>query len=270
MCDMGELWERNKQFITRVAAGAAVFLILAYIVLGIGSESDAERKRRVNLKTKYANLQKQKNSQGGLIEGSTDELFQQLTKRVDELCVGVPRDLEKETRLSIRFVADRQKFCRDLQSMASEAAVIMKPNLQAVDFHERETDGVPEYTEHWAALESFKRLLQAVIRSGFFEIQSVVCDPVERTVIQDDPDWSLARYGVSVEVCGTIDSFLKLYTLVHEPRRFVSVCVGKIRRESDEAPERLEGVITAWGLRIEKTEDKRKKETSQSIIRHKR
>ena len=156
-------------------------------------------------------------------------------------------------------------------SMAAEAAVVVKQELKTVDFHERETDGVDEYTEHWASLESFKRVLEAAIKSGFFDINSVVCDPVQRTVLKDDPGWSLARYGVSVEVCGTMDSFLKLYTQVHKPRKFVSLCIDRIRRDADAPPERLEGVVTAWGLRIEKTrETGRTKTQGSSFIRTKR
>lgn len=250
---MDDFWERNKDFITRILAGAAVFLVLYWIVSSFGAESDAERRDRKDLMSRRTERLQQHRDRGGLSSSSTEELMKALKQRGNDVCVGVPADLDKEPRLPVRFVADKQRVARELVQLASDAAVSVTANLQSVDFHERNADDLERYREHWSALESFKRILEGMIKSGFYEIQAVTCDPVQRIVLKDDPEWSLARYGICVEAVGRYDSFAALAGQVNKPGKFVMVYIDKLKQKTGDKPDVLEGVVTGWGLRLEKT-----------------
>ena len=72
---MNDFWEQNKDFITKILSGAAVFLILSWIVLGLGAESDKERRERKGLMNRRSELlQQHLQEHGELPSGEDDDL----------------------------------------------------------------------------------------------------------------------------------------------------------------------------------------------------
>lgn len=264
MVNFNEFWERNKPFLVHVLGGAGVFLVLSYFVLGLGSESAKERKLRKALTDRGAALQRQFGDRGGKPAGSIADSERELGAKIVEMCVRVPPDLAASQRLPTRFLAEKERECAELNRLASQAAVDVKVGLSSVDFHDDGTQDAEKYEEHWAALACFRRLLEAVIRSEFDEVAGVVVEGTETTPVPGDPAWSIARHGVTVEVNGPFQSFVKLYAELHQAGRFLQVDTVSLRPRPGDAEGVLQGTLTGWALRLVKTKERAKQSSPLS------
>jgi len=258
---LSDFWERNRSFLTPILAGAAVFLVLAYIALSFGSESEAQRRRRRALMARVSALQRRVVDSGGLSQETVAEAEKELADRIAKLCVPVPTDLERQgAEMPTRFIAAKEELCARLTRLASQEGVQLQQNLSSVDFHQRETDDALRYAAHWATLRCFERLLEAAIRARFSQVLSVVCEPEAVVPIPGDRKWGLARAGITVQLSGSYDSVLKLFKEVLQPGRFVDLELVSLRT----APQRAESggllaKVTGWGMRLVPMEKYRRK-----------
>ena len=269
--NLNEVWEQNRPFLVRVLGGAAVFLIIAYFVLSLGSESAADRRRRTALTARATALHRQFGDRGGFPSGSLGQIEKALEARIAEVCARVPPDLAKSPRLPTRFLQEKERECTDLNRLASQAAVDIKVALSSVDFHDDGTADVDRYEAHWATLACFKRLIEAVIRAGFAQIVTVVVEGMETEEVTGEPAWSIARYGVKVEVTGRFQDFLNLYAELHQAGRFLVVEMNGIRQLPGTTDGMLQGTVTGWAVRLVKTKERTSRTgTAPGVRRFKR
>lgn len=250
-----ELWEKHREFLTQILSGAGVFLVLAYIVMSFGAEGQKERDELKRLTARIAEYQRGTAGRDAPARGGIEGLQKSLSLRVAELCVGVPETLAGDTSLFTSFLGAKARVCETLDRRATEEAVDVKTSLASVDFHERATDGAAEYEERWASLESFRRLLDALIASGFSEIKTVVCEPPVAAEIPGEPGWALMRYGIRADVSGSYGDFVALFAEVNQAQKFVAVTVNALRPRPGETSGELMGTVTGHGLRLVRSRD---------------
>ncbi len=259
---MIELWEKHREFLTQVLSGAGIFLVLAYVVMRFGAEGPRERDEIKKLTARIAEYQRGAGGKDLPARGGTDGLQKSLAMRVAELCVGVPEKPAGETSLRTSFLKAKARVCEVLDRRATEEAVDVKTNLASVDFHESATDGAEEYEERWASLESFRRLADALIVSGFSEVKAVICEPPVGVEIPGEPGWTLMRYGIRADVSGAYGDFVALFDEVNQPQKFVAVTVNALRPKPGETGGELLGTVTGHGLRLVRSRDAEKKDES--------
>ncbi|HAK94014.1 MAG TPA: hypothetical protein DCM87_03140 [Planctomycetes bacterium] len=250
---MLELWEKHREFLTQVLSGAGIFLVLAYIVMRFGAEGQKERDELKRLTKRIADYQRGVAGKDAPARGGTEGLRKSLAMRAAELCAGVPETPAGETSLPTSFLRAKDRVCDGLNRRATEEAVDVKIDLKGVDFHERATDGAEEYGERWASLESFRRLVDALIASGFSEIKAVVCEPPVAAAIPGEPEWTLMRYGIRADVSGAYGDFVALFDEVNQAQKFVAVTVNALRPKPGETGGELMGTVTGHGLRLVKS-----------------
>ncbi len=264
---MAEFWERNRQFLTQVLGGAGVFLVLSYIVLGIGAESARDRKERKRLIERGTLLQRQFSDHGGLPEGSVKRLEKALAERRDDICIAVPGNLADQRNLATHFLKQKEYECARLDQIAEEQHVNVKMNLSDIDFHQRDTDDAEKYEEHWGELACLTRFLEAVLKAQFSEVLSVVIEGVETEIVRDEPAWSIVRYGVSVEVVGRFEHVVTLYAALTRPKTFLFLKTAELRPRKGGIDGELEGTLTAWGIRLLKTKERKQARRSRTTPR---
>jgi hypothetical protein len=258
---MAEFLERNRQFLTQVLCGAGAFLVLSYFVLSFGAESERERRTRLRLLERKKTLQRTFSDRSGLPEGSVRELEKALAARAADVCVSVPADLAAQRSLATHFLKQKESACADLSQRADQEAVDIKVALSGVDFHQRDTDGPEKYEEHWAALACFRRVMAAVIASGFDAVLSITVEGVRTEPVPGQPEWSVAHHGVTVELVGRFEDFVRLHAAVNEPGKFVVLETTSLKRRVASTDNELMGTVTAWAVRLIETKTPRRGES---------
>ncbi|HNR99603.1 MAG TPA: hypothetical protein PKX48_08355 [Planctomycetota bacterium] len=250
---MLELWEKHREFLTQVLSGAGIFLVLAYVVMRFGSEGSKERDELKRLTKRIADYQRGAAGKDAPGQGGVENLRRSLDTRAVELCVGVPEAPAGDTSLLTSFLKAKARVCEGLDRRATEEAVDVKTNLASVDFHERATDGAEDFAERWASLESFRRLMEALIAARFAEIKAVVCEPPVAAEIPGEPQWKLMHYGIRADVSGGYGDFVALFDEVNQAQKFVAVTVNALRSKPGGTGGELTGTVTGHGLRLVKS-----------------
>ncbi len=269
---MVELWEKNREFLTQVLSGAGVFLVLAYIVMRFGVEGAKERQEMKDLTARIAELQRGAGGKEAFARGGVEALQKSLTARAGELCVSIPEKLADETSLLRRFVAAKEQVGTVLDRRATEEAIEVGVKLKSVDFHENANEGAAEYEDRWASLESFRRLVDALISAGVGEIKSVRCEPPVRKEIPGEPGWALAQYPITVDVTGRYADFVALFDEVNQPQKFLQVTLTTLRPKPGETGSELMGTVTGRGIRLVRVEGgkEEKKDDAATSARRRR
>ena len=265
---MNEFWERNRHFLTQVLGAAGVFLVLSYVALRFGAESDRDRRDRERLIERGTLLQRQSSDRAGLPEGSVAKLDRALGELTDAVCITIPGDLAEQRNLATHFLKRKAYECARLDQIAEEKRVNVKVNLTDVDFHQRDTDDLENSEEHWGVLASLSRLMEAVFRSGFSEVLSVVIEGTRTEPVTGDPTWSIVRYGVTVELVGHSGDFMKFYAALSRPKAFLRLETETLRPRQGGTEGELQGSVTGWGVRLVKTKERAKPEPT--VRRYKR
>lgn len=249
---MGEFWDRNRNFLTQILGGAGAFLVLAVFAVRLGGESDRDRKLRQQLIARGTELQRRAGDRGGFSEGGIRELEKALAARIADVCVSLPSELPAE-RLPTQFLKEKEQACATISQLADRHSVGIKVSLSAVDFHERDSDGVDKYEEHWSALAAFKRLLEAAIEAGVSEVLSIVVEGGRIEPLAEEPEWAIGRYGVTAEIVGPFKSFVSLYGNVNRPGKLLVLETTSLRRRIAGSDDLVQGTVSGWGIRLVRT-----------------
>ena len=216
-------------------------------------------------KGRIAALEREQTSADEVSHDSTEGLRKGLIERLAQVAVPVPDDLAGTTNLQMRFRREKAGVCGILDRQATNEAVDIKTKLESIDFRDQPTDPLEDYQDHWAALESFRRLINGIISAGFSEIRTVAFLLPERVPVTGEPAWEIVRYGIKAEVTGSYENYVALYNLVNKPQKFVLVSVSGVRSKTGDTGGELLGTITAHGLRLaaRREKERRTKGTSE-------
>ena len=236
------LWQSNKPFIIRVAAGLAVFLILMNFAQGYRSDG---RNARENAKGELDQTQialsnldgKHRRHQGlgDVLEAEANEVLRLLALSEDAQ-ITVPDDAST-------FDTDFTRRKSQIMSAFGDRAKrinLAYPEMNDINFSLKGGMGEAEWADKYAQLEVVRRVLNAGVDAQLDRFHSISPMGVTTEPIDGDPELVVERASVELRIEGSYAEILTFLRSFQSDQTYLSMEVQELIPS-----ERARGVIEA-------------------------
>ena len=210
------IWQANRPFIIRVAAGLAVFLILMNIAIRSQAEGKDKTVKATNalggLSDKLQRMDgshKKHQQSAKALEGQVDQLLDQLS---------LHRRAEIEPPAQGDTSIDFQRRKGEIWSGFGDRAKRINlrfPQLDDINFNTGKDLTEEEWGDRYDQLEVLRRLLDAAISSQIDRIVSVTPSPLESEMIEEDVELALHRIKLGIKIEATYPELLTFVRRYH-------------------------------------------------------
>ena len=243
------LWQSNKPFVIRVAAGLAVFLVLMNFAQGYRSDGrDALEKAKSNILKTQADLQQldgeHRKHQGNaeVLEGEATE-FLRLLSLSEDAEVGLPDD---RSSMNTDFARRKTQILTAFGDRAKRIN-LSYPEDNDIGFSLSSGLSEEEWADRYAQLEVVRRVLNAGVDAQLDRFHSISPMGVTTEPIDGDPDLVLHRVTVDLRIEGSYSEILTFMRSFQSEDTYLSMEVQDLT-PSERGRGIIEAKISAVGI----------------------
>jgi hypothetical protein len=251
-----KIWEQNKKFILIVGSGLVVFLffnscVSSYVgrVYGPKGLLAQSGKLERDVRTLFKEVSPRYYPEKARLE---EYQKHEATLRAD-LELPPEKELDKldEVAPLVQFNQAIDRTWALAQEKANRAAIPLPEKLGPQDFGVERTSTKREYERFYAYLGIIRRALHALIDSGVVEIGKPRLIQEETLPVLKDNENSLCLYrGVSFQVAGPYESFLRLLKSLQSPQNFLQVRIVGMGAKGGGDERLVKGELEFVGVRV--------------------